>query len=123
MITVTACEKVKDYEKEGKKTPIYKVTLSDGRSAQSFGNEFAPGTPESDFTITEGQYGLNIKSNKKNGFGGGGKPQMRAGNESFALAYAKDLGCAHIAQGKDFGAKEVLSVAEVFYQWLETKRK
>lgn len=115
-VTVTSCEVAK--EVNGKS--VYKVGLSDGRFGESFANQIPKGTPASDLQIDDTQWGLKFKLIKKNGFAGGGG--RKAGNESFALSYAKDLGIANIAAGKAFGSKEILAVAEVFYQWLETKK-
>lgn len=117
-VTVVSCEKAK--EVNGK--TVYKVGLSDGRFGESFAKEIPKGTNADDIQIEETQWGLKFKMQSKGGGGfGGGKP--RAGNESFALSYAKDLACAHIAKGNDFDSKQILAVAEVFYQWLETKKK
>lgn len=55
--------------------------------------------------------------------GGGFKAGTRSGNESFALSYAKDLGVAQIAAGKLVKSTEVIEVAEVFFNWLESKKK
>jgi hypothetical protein len=116
--TVKACTKVKEWN--GK--PIYSVEFSDGTKGNSFGSEIPVGTQKSELLITPKEgYPDDVKMKKVNGFSGGGKP--RVGNESFALSYAKDLACAHIAQGKDFGSKEILGVAELFFTWLENKKK
>lgn len=121
MNTVTNCIKAKDWTKDGKTVPIYTVTLSDGRSGQSFGTEIPAGTPETELLITEGEYGLKIKLNKpKNGFF---KPGLPKGNESFALSYAKDYAVAMIASGKDFKSELITQLADKFYDWLESKRK
>lgn len=58
--------------------------------------------------------------NSGGGFSGGKK--SFAGNESFALSYAKDLACAHIEKGKEMKAEQVIQVAEAFYQWLQSKK-
>lgn len=117
--TVKSCTKVKEWN--GK--PIYSVEFSDGTKGNSFGSEIPVGTAKAELQITPKEgYPDDVKMKKVNGFaGGGGRP--KAGNESFALSYAKDLACANIATGKDFGSKEVLAVAELFYTWLETKKK
>jgi hypothetical protein len=124
METVTSCTKVKDWtNKEGKAIPIYGVMLSDGQGGESF-NDIPVGTPMSDLKLEHGQYGLKIKWIKpaaSGGFGGGGRKQ--SGNESFALAYAKDIAVAHIEKGKDFKATDIVAVAEVFYVWMESKKK
>ena len=66
----------------------------------------------------EGQYGkkFKLKNNKPAFGGGGGKP--RAGNESFALSYAKDLVVADKAAFKD-----ILPLADKLYTWLESKKQ
>jgi hypothetical protein len=119
--TVKSCTKVKDWN--GK--PIYSVKFSDGTKGNSFGSEIPVGTAKAELRITPKEgYPDDVKMNKPNGFAGaGGGGMKKAGNESFALSYAKDLACANIAMGKDFGSKEVLAVAELFYTWLEGKRK
>ncbi len=61
MNTVTKCEHMKFWEKDGKKVPIYLVTLSDGRDGQSFSKEIPVGTKEDEIEITDGQYGLKFK--------------------------------------------------------------
>jgi hypothetical protein len=120
METVISCAKVKEWN--GK--PIYSVELSDGTKGESF-QEIPVGTSKTEIEITpNGQYAAKFKWKQPGkvaaGFGGG---KVRSGNESFALAYAKDVACAHIGQGKPFGAKEIVAVAEVFYTWLEGKKK
>src|SRR5688500_17664252 len=92
MITVTSCEKAKEVNG----TPVYKVGLSDGRFGESLAKEIPTGTPSEDLQIDETQWGLKFKLIKKNGFAGGGMQKQKAGNESFALSYAKDLVCAMI---------------------------
>lgn len=52
-----------------------------------------------------------------------GVKRSYAGNESFALSYAKDVACANIENGKEISAKNILEVAQAFYGWLESKRK
>ncbi len=125
-ITVIKCEKLKDWiGKDGKPVPIYQVHLSDLRIGESFGKEIPVGTPESELVIENGQYGLKIKWNKPNtgggGFGRGGG--NRGGNESFALSYAKDMAIGYIGQGKLIEPEKVVAWAEVFYNWMETKKK
>jgi hypothetical protein len=110
--TVTSCVKAK--EVNGK--PVYKITLSDGRSGESFAKEIPIGTKEADLAIEESQYGLKIKM-KGGGFGGGAVKQ-RAGNESFALSYAKDLVVADKVK-----IDQIIPTAEKLYQWLESKKK
>ncbi len=44
--------------------------------------------------------------------------KKQGGNASFALSYAKDLGIAHINKGAEFGATEIIQVAEKFNKWL-----
>ena len=62
--------------------------------------------------------GNNKFKELKEEFTGGGYKKPQSNNASFALSYAKDLGIAHINQGKDFGAKEIIQVAEKFNSWL-----
>jgi len=122
MNTVTECKHLKDWEKDGKKVPIYLVTLSDGRNGQSFSKEIPVGTKEEDITIEEGQYGLKFKL-KSIGNTFGGRPQMRAGNESFALSYSKDWAIAQLGKGVDVNTEAILKIADKFYEWLEGKKK
>ncbi len=123
MEQVTSCKKVKDWtNKEGKAVPIYGVMLSDGQGGESF-NDIPVGTPMSELKLEQGQYGLKIKWNKPGASGGFGGGKRQGGNESFALAYAKDIAVAHIEKGKDFKAEEIVKVAEVFYVWMESKKK
>jgi hypothetical protein len=112
MNTVTACTKKKMWQDK----QIYTITLSDGTTGDSF-SDIAPGTPDTDLTIEDGQYGKKIKLNKKNGFAGGGM-RAKAGNESFALSYSKDL----VVAGK-VDIKDILPVADKLYNWLESKKK
>lgn len=117
METVISCTKVRDWEKDGKKVPIYSVALSDGQGGESFGKEIPVGTPMSELVLEQSQYGLKIKWNKpgaSGGFSGGGR---RSGNESFALSYAKDL----VVGGK-VDIKQILSTADKLYDWLEAKK-
>lgn len=119
METVISCVKAKEWN--GK--PIYTIGLSDGRGGESFAQEIPVGTPVSELQITPNPpYGDKIKWNKPNagGFGGG---RQRAGNESFALSYAKDLGVAYIAKGNNIEPDKVIAWAEKFYTWLESKKK
>jgi hypothetical protein len=124
-ITVIKCEKIKDWTKDGKSIPIYQVHLSDLRIGESFGKEIPVGTPESELAIEQGKYGLKIKWNKPNnsggGFGRGGG--NRGGNESFALSYAKDLAIAYVGKDKNVEPAKIVEWAEVFYNWMETKKK
>jgi hypothetical protein len=103
---------------------IYTITLSDGTTGDSF-SDIAPGTPDTDLTIEDGQYGKKIKLNKKNGFAGGVK--ARAGNESFALAYARDFSIAiYNKSEKQISSKELVDVtlimADRLYEWLQSKK-
>lgn len=116
--TVISCEKAK--EVNGK--PVYKVGLSDGRFGESFANEIKAGTPVDDLVIEETQWGLKFKR-KSSGNGAGGAGRPRAGNEAFALSYAKDYGVAMIAAGKEFKTDHVIALAEKFYTWMEGKKK
>src|SRR5690349_14608749 len=100
MSEVLSCVEFKKWNDK----PIYKVELSDGRSGESFQN-IPKGTADADLEIQEGQYGLKIKHIKKNGFSGAVK--QRAGNESFALSYAKDL----VVSGK-VEIKDILPIAD-----------
>ena len=117
METVISCTKVKDWtNQKGEKVPIYQVGLSDGRGGQSFGKEIPIGTPMSELVITDkGQYGLDFKM--KGTVGGFGGAKQRAGNESFALSYSKDIVCA----GKT-DLKNLLPLADKIYAWLEGKK-
>ena len=129
-VTVTKCEQFKSWTspKDGKVVPIYQVHLSDGQIGESFGKEIPVGTPMSELVLESGQYGIKIKWNKPNAGGGNGGGfnrggGQRAGNESFALAYAKDYAVAVIATGKEFKGEAVIALAELFYNWMETKKK
>lgn len=124
-ISVKSCTKTKDWEKDGKKVPIYKVELTDGRTGESFGKEIPLGTPVDQLELQEGQYGTKVKWNQpRNGNGGGwGRSAAPKGNESFALSYAKDVAVAHIGQGKEFKSAQILDVADAFYNWLESKKQ
>ncbi len=114
METVTKCEKVKDWN--GK--PIYAIGFSDGQGGESFAQEIPIGTPMSECVITpNGNYPVKVKWNKPGAQGGGGGRQ-RAGNESFALSYAKDL----VVGGK-VDIKQIIETADKLYQWLESKKK
>jgi hypothetical protein len=100
---------------EGKEVAIYKVTFTDGTDGEIMAKEIPIGTPLSAVTVTPGTYGNKLKYNKPNGFAGGGKP--RAGNESFAMSYAKDL----VVAGK-VELKDLSTYADKIYQWLESKK-
>lgn len=117
METVISCTKVRDWEKDGKKVPIYSVALSDGQGGESFGKEIPVGTPMSELVLEQSQYGLKIKWNKpgaSGGFSGGGR---RSGNESFALSYAKD-----VVIGGKADIKNLFALADKMYDWLEKKK-
>lgn len=125
METVTKCAEIKKWTaKDGKAIPIYQVECSDGQIGESFGKEIPIGTPITELVFESGQYGVKVKWNKPNTGGGfqrgGGN---RGGNESFALSYSKDMAIAYIAQGKQIEPQKVVDWAEVFYTWMETKKK
>lgn len=122
METVTHCSKLKDWTKDGKSVPIYKVDLSDGRSGESFGKEIPVGTPITDLIIEDtGKYGIKIKLNAPKGMGFKGAPK---GNESFALSYAKDVYIAHLGIiGKELNSDTMFKLADKMYEWLENKKK
>lgn len=114
--TVTKCEVLKHWEKDGRKVPIYQVHLSDGQIAESFGKEIPLGTPIEQLEITRGEYGFKVKWNSPGK--SGGFQRQRSGNESFALSYSKDL----VVAGKvDIG--QILTTADRLYTWLESKKK
>lgn len=117
METVIGCTKVRDWEKDGKKVPIYSVALSDGQGGESFGKEIPVGTPMSELVLEQSSYGLKIKWNKPGASGGGFTGRQRSGNESFALSYSKDIVCA----GKT-DIKNLLTLADKMYEWLEKKK-
>lgn len=121
-VTVTSCTKVKEWN--GK--PIYSVELSDGTKGQSFANEIPIGTPSSDLIIEQGEFCKKFKLKSKTGGGGfAGKPK---GNESFALAYAKDIAVAllqkqtTVPSSADL-AKITIAIANHLFEWLESKKK
>jgi len=118
METVIESKQVKEWQ--GK--PIYYIGLSDGRGGESFQN-IPVGTPMSELNIEQSNYGLKIKHNKPNSGGGFGGGRPKSGNESFALAYAKDYAVAMIGAGKEFKGEHVISLAELFYKWMEEKKK
>lgn len=122
METVLSCTKVRDWEKDGKKVPIYSVALSDGQGGESFGKEIPVGTPMSELVLEQGQYGLKIKWNNPKG-AVGGFARQRSGNESFSLAYAKDLGVAYVNKGNNVEPEKIIAWAEKFYVWLESKKQ
>lgn len=124
METVLSCTKVRDWTKDGKSVPIYSVALSDGQGGESFGKEIPVGTPMSELTLEQSQYGLKIKWNKPGSSSGGGySARQRSGNESFALSYAKDLAVAYITKGTNIEPEKVCLWADKFYAWLEKKKK
>lgn len=78
---------------------------------------------ESDYTIETKQIGnytnIIIKPLQED------KPfnkKQIGSEESFSLSYAKDLACAYIASGKEFKSNQIIEVAEVFYNWLKSKK-
>lgn len=82
---------------------------------------------EAEYTIetkTNGQYtNVVIKPvQSQQSFSGNAGKKSFAGNESFALSYAKDLACANIAAGKPITSEETVKIAEVFYNWLQSKK-
>lgn len=116
METVISCTKVKEWKNQkGEMVPIYAIGLSDGRGGQSFGKEIPVGTDVATLEITDkGQYGLDFKiKGAASGFGN----RQRAGNESFALSYAKDI----VVAGK-VDVKSILPLADRLYAWLEGKK-
>jgi len=126
METVTKCEEIKKWTaKDGKQVPIYQVQCSDGQIGESFGKEIPVGTPINELVFENGQYGVKVKWNKPNqgGAGGWNKGGSRGGNESFALAYSKDLAVAYVTTGKSVEPEKVIAWAEQFYNWMETKKK
>jgi hypothetical protein len=123
MTTVKSCTFLKDYtSKDGKTGKIYAVELSDGGKGQSF-SEIPAGTSKEDLEITpNGNFPDKIKLIKKNGFTGGAV-RKAAGNESFALSYAKDWAIAQLTHGTDVKTDNILKIADAFYNWLESKKK
>ena len=112
METVVKCEKVKEWN--GK--PIYGIGLSDGRGGESF--QLIPvGTPVTELSIEQSNYGLKIRLNKPPQSGGTGYGQKRSGNESFALSYAKD-----VVIGGKADIKNLFALADKMYDWLEAKK-
>lgn len=63
-------------------------------------------------------YGTVSKPKDAN-FSGGFKSKSQGSTSSFALSYAKDMAVAHISQGKEFKADDVIKVADVFNNWLK----
>jgi hypothetical protein len=123
-VTVTSCTYLKDWTgKDGKTGKIYDVLFSDGSKGQSFA-EISNGTSKDDLEITpNGNYPDKVKAKAKNGFAG--KPK---GNESFALSYSKDLVIAMLPKMEKQPtstelAKVITTVADTFFNWLETKKK
>ena len=68
------------------------------------------------------EYASRVKWNKP-GATGGFKGGNRGGNESFALSYAKDIAIAYIDKGQTIAPEKITSWAEIFYTWMETKKK
>jgi hypothetical protein len=124
-VTVTSCTYLKEWSANGKTGKVYDVLFSDGSKGQSFA-EISKGTPKDDLEITpNGNYPDKVKAKAKNGFAGAGKPK---GNESFALSYSKDLVIAMLPKMEKQPtstelAKVITTVADTFFNWLETKKK
>ncbi len=121
METVTRCSTLKEWQ--GK--PIYQVEMSNGAVGESF-QQIPVGTPDSELTFTKNQnsaYADRVKWNKPNTGGGFQKGGSRGGNESFALSYSKDLAIAYVGQGKLIEPEKVITWAEQFYNWMESKKK
>jgi hypothetical protein len=122
MESVTKCSKLKEWN--GK--PIYQIEMSNGAIGESF-QDIPVGTPDDQLTFTKNQnsaYADRIKWNKPNAGGGGFAGRgNRSGNESFALSYAKDLAIAYVAKDKNIEPEKIVEWAEVFYNWMETKKK
>jgi hypothetical protein len=119
METVVKCSKIKEWN--GK--PIYSIEMSNGAIGESF-QEIPIGTPEDQLKFEKNAnsaYADRVKWNKPNT--GGNRGGQRSGNESFALSYAKDIAIAHIAKGNDLKSEAIIQVAEVFYNWMESKKK
>lgn len=114
METVISCVKTKEWQ--GK--PIYTIGLSDGQGGESFAVQIPIGTPLSDLTIEPSQWGNKIKLKKTASGGGYAAQRQRGGNESFALAYSKDL----VVGGK-VELKDLLKTADKLYEWLEGKKQ
>lgn len=116
METVVSCVPMKQVQGKNGPATVYAIGLSDGQGGESFAVQIPVGTPVSDLTIEATQYGNRIKLKKSAGTWGGGG-QKRGGNESFALAYAKDL----VVAGK-VDIKAILPTADKLYNWLESKK-
>lgn len=120
-ITVKSCK----LKKETDTFKVYGVEDIEGNKYDAF-KELKEGESYNVEITPNGNYAPKLKviddRKNTNGFKGGWGGQ-KSGNESFSLAYAKDLACANIAQGKPFTSEDVIKVAEKFYQWLESKRK
>src|SRR5688572_27207745 len=111
-ITLTACTE----KKKTDKFTVYEATDSEGKKYDAF-EQLETGKPIQVDVIPNGNYNPRLKPIKpKNGFGGG---KQRAGNESFALSYAKDIQVAHIMMGKEFKTENMLTVADKLFEWLE----
>lgn len=128
METVIECNQVRTWKaNDGKDLPVYLIKLSTGKSGESF-QTIPIGTPIEQLVITPNSnpaYADKIKWNKPNAGGGGfgGRGGNRGGNESFALSYAKDLAIAYVAKDKMVEPAKIVEWAEVFYNWMETKKK
>lgn len=57
------------------------------------------------------------------GIGGGFRAQPPKGNESFALAYSKDIHVALVEKGNLFNEDKCIALADKFYEWMEGKKK
>src|SRR6187551_419707 len=99
--------------KEWNGKPIYYIGLSDGRGGESF-QAIPVGTPMAELQIEKSNYGLKIKWNdpKKAQGGGGFGNRSKSGNESFSLAYSKDVAVAYIGQGKTVEPEKIIAWAE-----------
>lgn len=117
-VKVTSCDKLKEVDGKNGKATVYKVGLSDGRFGESFANQIPVNTPAADLQIDETQYGLKFKLIKKNGYNAAAK---KPNNAAFALAYSKDWCIAQLEHGEKVTSKEIIAVAEVFYNWIESK--
>lgn len=97
---------------------VYEITDAEGKKYDSF-KEIPPGTHEVEIT-PNGNYNPKIKLIGKNGANGwaGNKGATKAGNESFAMSYAKDL----VVSGKiEIG--DLSKYADKIYDWLQSKKQ